>query len=70
MGTFPDLPDTIVDDLQFIYSSENYGFYIQNQPPSDIRYYRDNSLVIVIIFSGHIQQVNKTPVMLFGNQCF
>lgn len=41
-GTFLNLPDTIVDDLQFMYSGENYGFYIHNKPPSDMMYYRDN----------------------------
>ncbi len=41
-GEFTSFPDTIVDDLQFMYSGENYGFYIHNQPPSDMRYYRDN----------------------------
>uniref|UniRef100_A0A7C4YBP9 T9SS type A sorting domain-containing protein n=1 Tax=candidate division WOR-3 bacterium TaxID=2052148 RepID=A0A7C4YBP9_UNCW3 len=40
-GTFTDLPDTIVDDEQYMYSGENFGFYMYNQPPSDMRYYRD-----------------------------
>lgn len=34
--------DTIVDDLQYRYSGEEYGFYMFNGPPSTQRYFHDN----------------------------
>ncbi len=35
--------DTIVDDLQFRYTTEPCGFFMFNQPPSTMRYFRDNN---------------------------
>jgi hypothetical protein len=34
--------DTIVDDLQYQYTGEPYGFYIFNTPPSTQRFFHDN----------------------------
>jgi hypothetical protein len=34
--------DTIVDDLQYQYTGEPYGFYIFNDPPSTQRFFHDN----------------------------
>lgn len=49
-GNWEPVCDTIVDDLQFRYTGESYGFYMYTDPPSTMRYYRDN----LSGFRGHM----------------
>jgi Tol biopolymer transport system component len=49
-GNWAPQCDTIVDDLQYQYTGESYGFYIFNNDPSSQRYFHDN----LTGYNGHM----------------